>query len=139
MSCFSSQLKVALERTKMSREELAQASGLSYSLLTNLANDRRDPDPETVAAIGLALPPAAAADLLIALWCDVCPERLRHLVHLVPAEKSSVLEEPMAKYEAAPKLPADVEAALDRIRRGALKHAEWRSALVTLAKTIPVD
>lgn len=137
MSHFSTQLKVALERAQISRDKLAEASGLSYSLLTNLANDRREPDNEILEAIAKALPPDIMADVLVALWCDVCPEKLRALVHVIPTEKRDVLEEPQAPYGSGPKLDAELEGALDRVKWASIKYPEWRSAVVVLSKTIP--
>lgn len=122
----------------MSRDELAQVSGLSYSLLTNLANDRREPDGATLEAIAKGLPEDAMADLLIALWCDVCPEKLRALVQLIPTEKSDVLEEPpAAPYMAPSNADAELEGAVARMKRAAIKHPEWRAAVLTISKTIP--
>lgn len=120
----------------MSRDQLSEASGLSYSLLTNMANDRRDPDPETLEALGKALPRDVMADLLIALWCDVCPDKLRPLVHLIPADKTMTLEEAPAKYDASPKADEELEEALGRVRRASIKHSQWRSAVITWSRTI---
>lgn len=135
MSCFSTQLKVVLERARMSRDQLAQATGLSYSLLTNMANDRREPDGVILEALAQALPAEAMADLLIAHWCDICPEKLRRLVHLIPAEKSEVLEETVAPYGVS-KADMDLEDAVERVKRAAIKHPEWRAAVFALSKTI---
>lgn len=134
MSCFSTQLKVALERTHISRDELAKASGLSYSMVTNLANDRREPDGEILEALAKGLPEDVMADLLVALWCDVCPESLRSLVHIIPARESLILEEPVQVYN-APQLDAELDGAIERMKRAAIRHPEWRAAVITWSKT----
>ena len=132
MSLFATQLQVALEHSKMSRADLANACGLPYRTLSNYATDRTPPDVEAVRKICCALPEEERPELIAARAADEVPADLRHLVWIDP--KTTSLAEPITPPRR--ELPADVRRALERLENAAAENDEWKAAILALAELI---
>lgn len=132
MSEFSSQLRIALERSKMTRAELAAACGIPYSTLTNYAREIRPADPAAMLAICKALPEHEAAQLIVARLRDECPEEIARLV-LIEA-RTQTLEEPQKVQ--MPELDSDARAAIEVLAYAAHKSEAWHAVLIDLAAVI---
>jgi hypothetical protein len=131
MSHFSTQLGVSSDRAGYTRAALASAAGLSYHVLTALALDRRQADPDTLSSLCRVLPRAEAAALLVARLRDEIPADAADLVHLWPAD--GVLRDDPAPYT-LPELPEDLRRALDKLARAAVLTKEWRDLILDLAR-----
>ena len=116
----------------MSRQALAEASGLKYDIVIAIGLDRRTADPAAVAAICRALPREEAAACLVARLRDELPEEHAGLVVIEPRAAGEA-QEPPADYGRAD-LPADLRDAITKLTRAATLHRDWRDLLLDLAK-----
>ena len=132
MSNFSSQLRTTLERCHMTRAQLAEASGLPYSTLTNYAREVYRADTKAMLAICKALPEPEAAHLLVARLNDECPDELARLVTI--EARTQILEEPQPLP--LPDLDNFTREAIEVLARAAAKNEAWHDVVLDLAAVI---
>jgi hypothetical protein len=133
MSRFATQLELSLERCRLTRVQLAEATGIPYRTLTNYALDKSPADRNAMTAICRALPEDEAAALVMARLHDECPEEFERLVRIELRELT--LQEPIAPYS-VPALPEQTRRAIEILAQAASKTREWTDILVDLARVV---
>lgn len=129
---FALALRTYLETSRLRAVDLERAAALPNATITKLTGGNR-PSVERVAEILAAMPPAEAAQLLIAYLEDDIPEAWRAAVQILVTTGDSTLHE----------LPAErrdhISRVLDAIQRRAradLEFAQWLTETAQLLQLV---